>query len=275
MPLSATSMMSDVCSAYGSHRDARRRRRALLRGQFVDRFDRVLDEVDQHLMKLALTDVDLLRRPLAVDAGPDATLGQRIAQHPERARQRLVQVYLLAFHAGRPGHLLRAHDVGDVVGPVVHALDRPGQLLILPGAGRRQRHDGRHHLPAARGVSQVVDQVVPVPVECVRERAQPASELVVRQASPDGLDADGDAGDRVAHVVQDRVDNLQSALRECLRQGLLGMYALGHVAEGGHAASDASRVVEQRARAHPDVQALRPVRVADEQDPPRRPTRRA
>ena len=79
-----------------------------------------------------------------------------------------------------------------------------------------------------------------------------------------GLDSRGDSGDRVADVVQDRIDDLQPPFGECQRQRLIGEHPLGHVAEHDHPAPDPADAVEQRSRAHPDVHARRPVVVADE-----------
>ena len=148
-------------------------------GEIVDGFNRIFDQVDQHLVKLALLDANLPRCIFAVDVGMDPLFVERIPQYPEGGRERLVQVDVLASHGGTAERLLGADDIGDVIGPVPDAADRLYQPFAPLGEVFRERDDERHHFAALRVVFDVIAPVVLVLPHGCGQRKETASDAVV------------------------------------------------------------------------------------------------
>ena len=87
----------------------------------------------------------------AGDAGMDPPFVERISQYPERTRERVLKVDVLAIHIGTVECLLGADDIGDAVCPVPDAGDRLHLFFVLPGEVFGERDDERHNfLPAGR-----------------------------------------------------------------------------------------------------------------------------
>ena len=215
-------------------------------------------------MELALADANLARCAAAIDPGTDAVFGERVAHHPERGRQRVAQIDVLAVHAGGAEHLFVAHQVRNAPGRVAHPLDGRLQRCLPGGVTGGQRDQERDGFLPLRVVPEVREPVLPVGAHGVGQRGQTAPEPVVGEGLAQGLDAGGHAGDRVANVVHDGVDDLQAAFRERLRQRFRRERPRRHVTEYDHPALDAADIVQQRSGAHPDVDPVRALRVANE-----------
>ena len=51
--------------------------------KFINGFNRIFDQIDHHLLKLAFLNPNLLRGVLAVDVNPDPPFLERILQYPD------------------------------------------------------------------------------------------------------------------------------------------------------------------------------------------------
>ena len=138
-----------------------------------------------------------------------------------------------------------------------HAFDRLHQLLVLARQVFGEGQQKGSHLPALRVALHVFAPIRLMRFDGLRQRRETMEKPVVPQLIVKGADADGRAGDGVADVVQDGLDDLHAALGEGAGQGFVGLYALRNVVQNDHAASQNACFILQGPSADADVHACR------------------
>ena len=264
MPLSCTSRTRKSSPDTGPDLDARRSLETARLLELVDRFHPVLEQVDQHLVELGFLNADLFGGVAAVHVRADAPAGKRVLQDPQGAEDGLAQVDVLAGHALAVETPLGTDDVDDVARLAVDAFDRADQLLILPDEVAGESQQKRPHLPALGIVPDIVDPVVRMRLDGLRQGGQAFDQRIVRQLFLQRSNADADAVNGVADVVQDGIHHLQAALGEGLGNGFSGPHSLRHVAEYDHPAASCSTGGCDGPAAGADIDPLRLGRGADE-----------
>ena len=260
MPLSITSRRGTPAHI-GSQLNAGRAREAARLPQLIRGFHGVLEQIDQHLLKLTLLDhissgtlpkFRCVRMPLRDN--PSRNIFRALSTVCRR---------LTPLRVAWLPKLLCVRRMSTIwfAWPLTRSTVPSNCWFCCPG--RRRKPPGTAAPVALAGHGGCSRPNRPVRLDSLRQGRESLQQAVFRQLFLQGSGADDDAVYGVADVVQDGVEDLQAPLCERLGQGFFGQHPVRHVTENDHPAL--RRAVRRNgSAADAEMHALRPGRIAYE-----------